>query len=71
MTFCTTHMRMREITAAQLAVEASERHLVLLHHRVRRGGVQGDAHSIVVDGVSAVIHGVADRRRATAKAAGD
>jgi gamma-glutamyltranspeptidase/glutathione hydrolase len=44
--------------------------LEAMGHRVRRGGVQGDAHSIVVDDAGA-IHGVADRRRATAKAAGD
>ncbi|MDR3637737.1 MAG: gamma-glutamyltransferase family protein [Isosphaeraceae bacterium] len=45
--------------------------LKAMGHRVRRGGVQGDAHSIVVDAASGTIHGVADRRRATAKASGD
>ncbi len=40
-------------------------------HEVRRGGIQGDAHSIVVDPGSGTIHGVPDRRRVTARAAGD
>lgn len=45
--------------------------LKAMGHQVRRGGIQGDAHSIVVDLPSGAIHGVADRRRATAKASGD
>ena len=45
--------------------------LETMGHRVRRGGIQGDAHSIVVDPASGAIHGVADRRRGTAKASGD
>jgi gamma-glutamyltranspeptidase/glutathione hydrolase len=40
-------------------------------HSVRLGGVQGDAHSIVVDLPGGMIHGVADRRRQTSRAAGD
>jgi gamma-glutamyltranspeptidase/glutathione hydrolase len=39
-------------------------------HRVRTGRIQGDAHTIVVD-AEGVIHGVADRRRKIATAAGD
>ena len=39
-------------------------------HAVRAGGIQGDAHSIVVDADGA-IHGVPDRRRRTSRAAGD
>ena len=40
-------------------------------HRLRVGGIQGDAHTIVVDGESGVIHAVADPRRKTSRAAGD
>jgi gamma-glutamyltranspeptidase/glutathione hydrolase len=39
-------------------------------HKLRIGGIQGDAHSIVVD-PSGLIHGVADLRRKTSRAAGD
>jgi gamma-glutamyltranspeptidase/glutathione hydrolase len=42
-----------------------------LGHSTRIGGIQGDAHSIVVDPASGIIHGVADRRRTTSRAAGD
>jgi gamma-glutamyltranspeptidase/glutathione hydrolase len=40
-------------------------------HRVQLGGIQGDAHSIVVDRTSGTIHGLADRRRQTSRASGD
>ncbi len=40
-------------------------------HRVRQGTLQGDAHTIIVDPTTGVIHGVADQRRATSKASGD
>lgn len=50
--------------ATRTAVEA-------LGHRVRMGGIQGDAHTIVVDPASGRPVGVADRRRETSRAAGD
>jgi gamma-glutamyltranspeptidase/glutathione hydrolase len=40
-------------------------------HRLRPGGVQGDAHSIVVDPSTRAIHGVPDLRRKTSRASGD
>ena len=39
-------------------------------HKLRTGGIQGDAHTIVVD-EAGTIHGVADPRRKTSRAAGD
>ena len=50
--------------------EATLAALRSMGHTLRVGGIQGDAHTIVVtpDGT---IHGVADRRRKTARAAGD
>jgi gamma-glutamyltranspeptidase / glutathione hydrolase len=42
-----------------------------LGHTLQIGGIQGDAHSIVVDPASGTIHGVADHRRKTSCAAGD
>ncbi|QDV35916.1 gamma-glutamyltransferase [Tautonia plasticadhaerens] len=39
-------------------------------HRVRSTPLQGDAHSIVVDPGTGIIHGVNDRRRSTSKASG-
>ena len=39
-------------------------------HAVRAGGIQGDAHTIVVD-PDGTIHGVPDRRRKTSRASGD
>ncbi len=45
--------------------------LQALGHRVQLGGIQGDAHSIVVDPESGTVEGVADRRRETSRAAGD
>jgi gamma-glutamyltranspeptidase/glutathione hydrolase len=42
-----------------------------LGHTLRIGGIQGDAHSIVVDPAGDAIHGVADRRRETSRASGD
>jgi len=44
--------------------------LAAMGHKVRVGGTQGDAHTIVVD-PDGTIHGVADPRRKTSKAAGD
>ncbi len=40
-------------------------------HTLRVGGVQGDAHSIVIDPRDGTIHGVPDQRRETARASGD
>jgi gamma-glutamyltranspeptidase/glutathione hydrolase len=51
--------------------EASRRALREIGHTVHLGGIQGDAHSIVVDLPDGTIHGVADRRRQTSRAAGD
>jgi gamma-glutamyltranspeptidase/glutathione hydrolase len=42
-----------------------------LGHRTRTGGLQGDAHTIVVDPRTGTRLGVADRRRETSKASGD
>ena len=42
-----------------------------LGHTLQVGGIQGDAHTIVVDPDRQTIHGVADRRRETSRAAGD
>ena len=39
-------------------------------HKVRTGGIQGDAHTIVVE-ETGLIHGVPDPRRKTSRAAGD
>lgn len=39
-------------------------------HSVVEGGIQGDAHTIVVD-PNGTIHGIADRRQRTEKASGD
>ena len=44
--------------------------LAAMGHKLRIGGIQGDAHSIVVD-PDGSIHGVNDRRRRTSTAAGD
>ncbi|AGA30523.1 gamma-glutamyltranspeptidase [Singulisphaera acidiphila DSM 18658] len=40
-------------------------------YRLRFGGIQGDAHTIVVDPETGRRHGVADRRRETSRASGD
>jgi gamma-glutamyltranspeptidase/glutathione hydrolase len=40
-------------------------------HRLRVGGVQGDAHTIVVDPSTRTIHAIPDPRRKTSRAAGD
>jgi gamma-glutamyltranspeptidase/glutathione hydrolase len=48
--------------------------LEAMGHSVRRGGIQGDAHTIVVEpppGPGALRHGVPDRRRGTSKASGE
>jgi gamma-glutamyltranspeptidase/glutathione hydrolase len=42
-----------------------------LGYKLQIGGIQGDAHSIVVDVKAGLIHGVNDRRRNTSRAAGD
>jgi gamma-glutamyltranspeptidase / glutathione hydrolase len=44
--------------------------LIKLGHKLKVGGIQGDAHSIVVD-PDGTIHGVPDLRRRTSRAAGD
>ncbi len=40
-------------------------------HKLRVGGIQGDAHTIVVDPATGLIHGVPDPRRRTSRASGD
>jgi gamma-glutamyltranspeptidase/glutathione hydrolase len=40
-------------------------------HRLRVGGTQGDAHTIVVDPTTRMIHAVPDPRRRTSRASGD
>ncbi len=40
-------------------------------HRLKTGGIQGDAHSIMVDLDSGVIHAEADSRRKTSRSSGD
>ena len=49
---------------------ATREALAAMGHKLRSGGIQGDAHSIVVD-QDGTIHGVNDRRRKTSRAAGD
>jgi gamma-glutamyltranspeptidase / glutathione hydrolase len=44
--------------------------LIKMGHKLRVGGTQGDAHTIVVD-PDGTIHGVPDLRRRTSRAAGD
>ena len=44
--------------------------LAAMGHKLRTGGIQGDAHTIVVD-AAGTIHGVPDLRRKTSQAAGD
>ena len=44
--------------------------LTAMGHKVRTGGIQGDAHTIVID-AAGTIHGVPDPRRKTSAAAGD
>jgi gamma-glutamyltranspeptidase/glutathione hydrolase len=51
--------------------ETTRSALLGLGHTVRLGGIQGDAHSIVIELPGDTIHGVADRRRQTSRAAGD
>jgi gamma-glutamyltranspeptidase/glutathione hydrolase len=50
---------------------ATREALQALGHTTRIGGIQGDAHSIVVDPATGTIRGVADRRRETSRASGD
>ena len=45
--------------------------LEAMGHHVRSGGIQGDAHTIVVDPRTGLRHGVADRRRGNETASGD
>jgi gamma-glutamyltranspeptidase/glutathione hydrolase len=45
--------------------------LAALGHKIGQIDHQGNAHTIVVDPESHTIHGIADRRRATSRAAGD
>jgi gamma-glutamyltranspeptidase/glutathione hydrolase len=40
-------------------------------HRLRVGGIQGDAHTIAVDPTTGVIHAVPDPRRKTSRGSGD
>ncbi|RUL89399.1 gamma-glutamyltransferase [Tautonia sociabilis] len=40
-------------------------------HRLRSTELQGDAHTIIVDPVTGLLHGVNDRRRHTSRASGD
>ena len=42
--------------------------LEAMGHRLGRLGSQGDAHTIVVDPATGLVHGVADPRRRTSKA---
>jgi gamma-glutamyltranspeptidase/glutathione hydrolase len=49
---------------------ATREALTSMGHRLRMGGTQGDAHTIAVD-PDGTIHGVADPRRKTSRAAGD
>ena len=50
--------------------DATREALAAMGHKLRVGGTQGDAHTIVVD-PDGTIHGAADRRRRTSRAAGD
>ena len=53
------------------AWEAATREaLAAMGHKLKVGGIQGDAHTIIVDDAG-VIHGVADPRRRTSRAEGD
>jgi gamma-glutamyltranspeptidase / glutathione hydrolase len=49
---------------------ATQEALTSMGHKLKIGGLQGDAHTIVVD-QDGTIHGVADRRRRTSRASGD
>lgn len=51
--------------------ESTRDALKAMGHRVREAGIQGDAHTIVVDPTTGVKHGVADPRRDTSRASGD
>lgn len=50
--------------------DRTRRDLVERGHEIRVGGIQGDAHTIVVD-EAGTIHGVADPRRKTSRSAGE
>ncbi|WP_435016984.1 gamma-glutamyltransferase [Tundrisphaera sp. TA3] len=50
--------------------QATREALQAMGHKLRVGGIQGDAHTIVVD-TDGTIHGVADPRRKTSRAVGD
>lgn len=45
--------------------------LSAMEHHFRAGGIQGDAHTIVVDPSPGLRYGIPDRRRETAKASGN
>jgi gamma-glutamyltranspeptidase/glutathione hydrolase len=51
--------------------DATCRALRAMGHRLRTGGTQGDANTIVVERGSGLLHGIPDCRRETARAAGD
>ena len=51
--------------------EATLDALRAMGHTLRVGGIQGDAHTIVVDPATGTIHGVADLRRKTSRPSGD
>jgi len=50
--------------------DATREALAAMGHKIRVGGTQGDAHTIVVE-PGGVIHGIADPRRKTSRASGD
>jgi gamma-glutamyltranspeptidase/glutathione hydrolase len=51
--------------------DATRAALAHMGHRLKVVNQQGNAHTIVVDRAGHRLHGIADRRRATSKAAGD
>jgi gamma-glutamyltranspeptidase/glutathione hydrolase len=51
-------------------IPATRESLTKMGHKLKLGGIQGDAHSIVID-PDGTIHGAPDLRRKTSRAAGD
>jgi gamma-glutamyltranspeptidase/glutathione hydrolase len=51
--------------------EPTRRALREMGHTLGRQGIQGDAHTIVIDPATGTIHGVPDPRRQTGRASGD